>query len=297
MAIDERVALDPSPDGPLYHYTSLAAFQSILKEKALWASHVNYLNDAAEIRYAIDVLNRQLAQLRNLSRGRNGRQRVVCIDQLESWLSLGTFRKHLLFLCSFTEKGNLLSQWRGYCPPGGGVSFGISAEDLQDASDVQGFYLTRCLYSSDEQLSVLEGLLRLLVVTAEDLAPDVKKERHPTQRYFPAFERHEDLLLRTAARIKHPAFAEEAEWRAVSMVGRDFADREVKLRTNGKTLVPYKAFRLPANDRGGVAVHQVFVGPTQALEESMHSLDLLLTQERGCPRAGLHASGIPWRDW
>ena len=41
----------------MYHYTTQAAFCSILQTKVLWASNALYLNDSSEMRHGIDVLN------------------------------------------------------------------------------------------------------------------------------------------------------------------------------------------------------------------------------------------------
>ncbi len=66
-----------------------------------------------------------------------------------------------VFAISFSHVPDLLSQWRGYCPPGKGVSLGFSSVLLQARAAAQGFKLVPAVYKTDEQERVIEELVDL----------------------------------------------------------------------------------------------------------------------------------------
>jgi hypothetical protein len=51
---------DDLPTVPLYHYTSARGLRDIVDAKALWATHVGYMSDAAELRYAVGLLQQRV---------------------------------------------------------------------------------------------------------------------------------------------------------------------------------------------------------------------------------------------
>lgn len=282
---------DTPPSQTLYHYTSTTGLIGIFKSKALFASHISYLNDEAELRHAIEVFDRRAAQLLDGAHG----ARHKCLTQLREWLQHGFVFQHLLFVCSFTTKGNLLSQWRGYCPPGRGVSLGFNPDELVTTADSQGFYVSKCRYAHAEQLEILEAVLQSILVTAEDSGEAPPSRRHPTQSYYDVFEKFEDNLIRTAALIKHPSFEEEDEWRAISRVGKDLRDPSVHFRDGPLGLVPFVEFRLPITPAGSLSVEHAFVGPSSHPNLAFMSIDVFFHRNGGIPKRGLYASGVPLR--
>src|SRR5687767_1939033 len=55
--------LERSPPAILYHYTSQAGLLRIIKNRNLWASHIRFLNDAAEYDHAIVMLFKAITLL------------------------------------------------------------------------------------------------------------------------------------------------------------------------------------------------------------------------------------------
>src|ERR1700744_3597479 len=110
------------PPKTLYQYTSLQALVSIVQSKGVWASNIRFLNDHSESiwlrQHVISILNRK-----GTSTGQQARMREI-IAMIDGWPPPS------LFVASFTEKPDDLSQWRAYCPPGVGVSIGFSAKCL-----------------------------------------------------------------------------------------------------------------------------------------------------------------------
>ena len=48
------------PSGTLYHYTTQEGLLGIIKNKEIWATQTQYLNDAREYRHAIDVATSEI---------------------------------------------------------------------------------------------------------------------------------------------------------------------------------------------------------------------------------------------
>ena len=112
------------PARTLYHYTSLSGLQGIVASRSIWETEIRYLSDAKELVQTLDIL---LGLIRNKYESSDAKKREF-FGQLEKWLQERLVRGHLVFVASFSEEGNLLSQWRGYSPIGKGVSLGFGPE-------------------------------------------------------------------------------------------------------------------------------------------------------------------------
>lgn len=177
----QQTASRAQPD-LLYHYTTQEGLLGIIENQKIWASHLQYLNDASEgqifTRLFLDELNqrgttgsedllsnfRALAQLRGLTVGRQegqiqfGRQAVLLYGSSAfSWI-----RNQDAFVASFSEKGDLLSQWRAYSGETGGYSIGFTRSYLKSVgvhfleNRKDGFYddpnpLVACRYCNEPE--------------------------------------------------------------------------------------------------------------------------------------------------
>ncbi len=193
--------------GHLYHYTGAAGLIGILQYKKFWMSHVNHLNDSQEIKHFISIV-----------------KEIVSEEGFSRMQSNSSFtNSNDYFIGSFSEAGDLLSQWRAYCPEVGGFSIGIPAIHLLNlvleennkvgymAKDQtkpaisrlrekylkmplsileNEFLLVKCIYSLDDQRKI---------------ANEILANSHSGI----------DLIHRISPIFKHPSFAEEKEWRII----------------------------------------------------------------------------------
>jgi hypothetical protein len=111
----------------LYHYTSIEVFHNIIEKCEFWAHNTRFSNDYSEERA---VLNQILTEKNYI-----GDNYFIC-------------------LC---DDGDLLSQWRGYCP-NGGVSIGLSFPENEINFKILGNNTSKNLifYSSPLQISYIE---------------------------------------------------------------------------------------------------------------------------------------------
>jgi hypothetical protein len=118
---------DEKPTRTLYHYTSLHGLQGIVESRSMWATEIRYLSDAKELVQTLEIF---LSAIRIRYQTSDATKREL-FQQLETWLRDRLVSGHLVFFSSFTEEGNLLSQWRGYSPLGEGVSLGFDPQHLR----------------------------------------------------------------------------------------------------------------------------------------------------------------------
>jgi hypothetical protein len=155
-----------------------------------------------------------------------------------------------------------------------------------EAADAQRFQLVRCIYQRNKQLDLSDEILDTMLATADDLGEEPPHKRHPSQSYYGAFERHENRLINVAALIKHPAFAEEEEWRALSQVTRDHRDGMLRFRESTARLIPYVEFYLPKKASGAVLFDEVMVGPAPEPALAFTAIDIFLANKSASPTNG-----------
>jgi hypothetical protein len=276
------------PEKTLYHYTSLSALHSIVSSGGLWATDIHYFSDSHELRHAVSVLVHEVQ-----SRQRSGTRDAKLLYQLEQWLRERIPNGNILFVTSFTENGNLLSQWRGYCSYGRGLSLGFVAKHVRACVLAQGFRFGRCIYDIESQTELakisIDAVERFALTRGEAPA----NAAHPSQSYHPAFSELENDLLCIAALMKHPGFKEESEWRAVSPVVTDYVRTRINYRVGKAMLIPYVLLPLVDSSTGKLALEHVFLGPTPQNGLSMNSLTQFLSASGVSPRSGITACQIP----
>ena len=107
----------------LYHYTSLDALVSIVNTKRLRASNIRFLNDRAEsVAMMADVIDLLQSFGGSLAEQADGRRIAAMLEKKTPKAD---------YVASLSEKDDLLSQWRAYCPSGRGVSIGFNTTCLR----------------------------------------------------------------------------------------------------------------------------------------------------------------------
>jgi hypothetical protein len=201
----------------------------------------------------------------------------------------------MLFGASFRANGNLLSQWRGYSVHGKGVSLGFNPHHICACAERQNFQVGKCLYDPRAQRKLIEQVVDALEATARQSQESAQPTRSRGRGWYSVFEEVEGDLLRIAAILKHPSFEEEQEWRIVSPVIGRTDDSRIHFREGASMVVPYYAFDLSAERDRPMVLDHVFLGPTNNIDLSMNSLELLLDQRGVLPKQGISYCDIPYR--
>lgn len=130
----------------LYYYCKNATFASIISRHSLWLSDMTQSNDSYEINRYIEIVKNAIKQrvdsLPDLNGYRkpqtgpkykeyyvNEEKKKVFTSAIKKLESLKT-NYYCLAIC-FSDKGDNLSQWRGYGDNGFGISIGFDEEKIE----------------------------------------------------------------------------------------------------------------------------------------------------------------------
>ncbi len=280
---------EEQPSKTLYHYTSLAGLMGMVEKRNMWASEIHYLNDTKELRLLGELLNHEIR-----IRLENGADPCNVLIQFREWIAIRQKYGPLVFVGSYTEEGNLLSQWRGYCPHGSGVSIGFNPEKLIISTKPHSFMIGKCIYDNDHKIALAKQLIDVVVSVANERGEALPNQKHPTQSFHDVFAELEPKLLTVAALIKDHAFREEKEWRIVSPIISNYVKTPIKYREGATLLIPFMEVPLPKNDQQAIDIEHIFLGPTPENYLSINSISMYLS------RVGAYASilnsAIPYRN-
>lgn len=229
-----RAIFQASPPPVLYHYASCATILEIMKSKMLWASNIRGLNDAKEVGHAEDVLRHALE---NYLRQRGMRDEVDVKAVSSHFNRLGS---KVLGHCvaSFSEDGDVLSQWRAYGADGQGISVGFSATLLEIDGKNADFILGKCIYNRNQQYAICFSFWASILshLDVQDLVAMAPNE---------IIEKVETFLYTVGIFLKHPAFLDEREWRLVSSKNNLYSD-VWRYRATSNGLTSYVELPLPS---------------------------------------------------
>lgn len=266
----------------LHHYTSQDAFLKIVQSKKIWATDVLYLNDHAEFTYAVQLASEILEEYSN-----DDRQKTL--KTALEFLRYGPspMKHRSIYVASFSEEDDLLSQWRAYCPAGSGFSIAFHRDTLQCIGQHSGFRLIRCEYDQNRQKEIINQLF---------------EESFKQPGYQNVLEFFVDGFLEIAPRLKHWTFSEEREWRLVSPL-IPLESPQVKYRAGKSMLVPYLSFKI-TDDKERLIIDHVRLAPTphpELARQSVHRHLATLHEDEKLATLSYpdfaQPSKIPFRAW
>jgi Protein of unknown function (DUF2971) len=277
------------PTKNLFHYTSLDGIVGIHKDEAIWATSVQYFNDASELRHATDLFQRRIDHLL----GNNLGSKEV-LTRLRDWLKSPLYVKNAsLYAVSFTEKRDSLSQWRGYTPLGRGACVEFDSQDVVSYCAAQGYEMVKCIYDFGEKTKLVEEALSAFLYDVNQILPSGATETHI---FYSAFEKLKPDLLRIAVAFKDEAFKDEDEWRAVLRRNETAITPIIKYRVGKSTLIPYVHYSLVDPITNKFSVWNIWIGPTPNPELSEAALKSLFKGKIRCGRYPVVHSRAPYRE-
>lgn len=289
--------------GCLYHYTSVDALLGMMKvqdrgrKQELRATHYAYLNDYSEIRHGLNVIRADSARwVDSITFGAEDEDFQLRGKHALKWLRDDFPLSYQLFVSCFSERGNLLSQWRAYTRPNKGVSLRFDRQQLESFMASHGFTLNRCEYIPEHQQGANNyHFMSLMVSAAKDADATAGRPSAASnpERYYDVFNTFTHKILRTAVSIKHPAFDEEREWRFVSKdLSSEELNQRVQFREGASSVIPYLA--LCAGNGEQLPLNGIAVGPTPFVQQSIEALKTLLSVA-GRSDIPVSDSGVPFR--
>ncbi len=284
------------PEKLLYHYTSQQSLLGIIKTKKLWLTHVSFLNDLTEMSHALNLLKSKIQKITSLETQDTEKQIYGLFMGLLERIT-DNIPNFNVFAFSFSENGDLLSQWRGYCS-NGGYSLGFEYEVFEKLlatglSHPVEIELGKCLYEDSEHDQILTQILKTAVQSYKEWEekeqagvyhePILKETVFASYFLLP--------LLKIAPFLKNSAFKEEQEWRMILTISDKSS---VKFREGSKWIIPYYELGL-SKDREPLRIKEIIIGPTIDQKQAFFSLKRFLESEL-VNFGEINQSKIPFRD-
>ncbi|CAI0860442.1 DUF2971 domain-containing protein [Serratia proteamaculans] len=277
----------------LYHYTDQSGFMGIFSNQELWASKIQYLNDENEYNLAFKLAGDYLKKLITETDDTELKWR------LQSYLNgIPLIKDVNLCVCSLTENGDLLSQWRGYSKTLGGYSIGFNRFLLESLIHSQGFDLVKCIYEPKIQKKKISAMIDSLVSDfRSETAPDYKM-----RSYYKSSDVFLEKLGEIAPILKDASFSEEAEWRIIAKV--KFEDLD--FRSGKSMLTPYCKVILSDSEKENfrTLIDEVIVGHTPHLDLAVKATESFIVKhfpplfgENYDSPIKVIKSSIPFRNW
>ena len=277
------------------HYTTISGAMGILKNEALWATNIKFLNDEHEFQHALDLIKELLPTSRISREEPNNPVHNSFIKAITEKIdTLDNHRSDSVFTLSFTEETDLLSQWRGYCPTNNGYCVVMDVQKLYELlkEKFNAVHLVQCVYDLDEKKNQLKALLnsywsKYVSVKSSDGS---KKARNGI------IDNLSKELMLLASYFKHPSFAEEKEHRIVVIMEWAPSEETMHFREGRFSIIPYLQLSAPRS-----LVKRIIIGPTAHKKLSKRALEAFIEKVFAEPMflvdVSVEFSKTPYRHW
>lgn len=244
----------------------------------------------------MDLVRREIERLlneQNTGQGEASATRTEALNGMHGALSLSPEQINVC-VCSFSEDGDSLSQWRAY---GGssGFAIGFSSEVLVAAVEKQRFFLAQCIYDPSTQLDIVRALVEEVLDEHLSKKP-ATEDAEMDELHWKTGGNLLPYLYRYAPILKDQSFEGEREWRIIS---RPISAHSLDYREGRSLIVPY--YRLALWEDGQkTQIDGIIVGPTRDSERSMASVSRLIKGRnviRERFKTPIKVSQVPYRDW
>ncbi|EPZ8500097.1 DUF2971 domain-containing protein, partial [Salmonella enterica] len=244
------------------------SFLSIIKNKKLWLSSMDHLNDFMEKRLFISEFEKFINESEDPKVYQSIRRSI------EANMNLGT-----PYLCCLSGSGDILSQWRSYGQDGYGLSIGFDPDKLVAHKGTKimnnglmeySIFLNKVEYLDTKSIYDLIATLmheyRGVVkfhngnLDFDNQPPDFQNKIVDLDRQFFHFNTH----------IKSDAFKEENEIRLVYVHNKDHDSgannrpiNNLTYRISNNNLTSYFEFVIPHD-----AINKIYLGPKNKFSEN-----------------------------
>ncbi|QEK51422.1 DUF2971 domain-containing protein [Pedobacter aquae] len=228
----------------LYHYTSYAAFCSIISGENLRFTNIGFLNDAMEYQYGIGLFVKAIKNFES----KNNIGDVFDISLLNRFTFLNQ-----VYTISFCENGDDLNLWRGYCPKEGGIAIGFNKDTVFSNRNI---ILNKCHYNNP-----YDGII---------VASNYERIR---DKFSKIETLHKDLehikFTFDLAHVKSPSFKGENEWRGVTKA----ENHKIQYFVKNSMIVPFIEYKFIKR-----SIKEIFIGPSAHQNKIKEALELMTQQ-------------------
>jgi len=245
----------------IYHYTDIGAFDAIIKYKKLRATNYAYMNDREEYYWMTELTDKYITEIQESEKNRHS---LMFADIMKELAARQNFT--FPFTVSFSEDGDLLSQWRAYAQDATGVSLGYTRKPILEEIPIEEaftsmiigeqyvprsfsrYYVYRVHYFPKEGEN--DFIKKYILKSYEHFKQKypVAEEIVPNGEYQTQIQMYAHSLWVGAIATKHKGFKEEKEirigWLEPVNLGTGEYDQEFKTnwlkhRTSAMGITPY----------------------------------------------------------
>ena len=288
--------------GTVSHYCDAAGLIGIVANRELWASDLQFMNDATEISWTREAI------LSHCGRWIEARCKELqlpssallpLLDGVRNRIRERLSRGQIYAVC-FCEDGDLLSQWRGYGSFGGGYSLALSTAGLSSLVERAPLLsFSRVVYDQEVALGrahdAITAAMRHFKEGIEERGLPIPAMSHITSDLVSA------SVVDVVCSTKHPAFAEEREWRLIYRPDVQWAAARLarEFRPTIRGVTPFVRIRTDSTSESvtsieGLPLNYVTTGPTATPDLAVKAARELLI-DHGFPYVEVHLSSIPLR--
>lgn len=278
-----------SPPEKIYHYTSAHGLLGIFQSGTIWATNYTYLNDRSEVKYPSELIQGVIqTEIHNTKDIKKQKFLVHLEESVISKIMIST-----LYVTSFSEKKDLLSQWRAYCPKEGGFCIGFNSNMFSPKSIE--FSLSSVIYDKEIQKEIIRNRIELFY----KFYPQIEKildDAEIEDALNPFYEGISDIILNDVFFFKNPSFREENEVRALHLIknSKNEIDK-VNFYENKNIIVPYIEL-LHGREDGKLPICEIIVSPSMNQDQLMKVLPLLSYKYNMDIKISMYSSQTPLRN-
>ena len=263
-------------NGLLYHYTTPTGLLGILQNQNIWATEASFLNDLYEIQYGHDITKKVLSAYSKdtISYTKKfSKQTLYYLDLMNS-------KEEEIYITSFCETSDLLSQWKGYTNFGEGYAVGLDLNEIISSNDNESFghiAIKKVIYDKKTQIKLIKSKINHMIKQSVKL---INKQKSNEENIFNASAKSLAYYLNAQSkRFKSSAFSEEKEWRVIYINSPLSKSKRIKnkFRMVESTITPYLEIKLckTANCKNNILpINKIVVGPKIDFEKAVKSINL-----------------------
>jgi len=247
----------------LWHYTDVHGALGIIQQGQLRLGDARFLNDITERRYGNDLVAKTLEEERGVATEMYPNRSDIdkLLRKTASFMEPAA-NVSSLYLCSFSETPESISQWQRYAADGHGYCLGFDATLLKRVTPLR---LLKMSYQPSRQRALIQLEIHRVIQSylAGGLDEIVPLTRRRRLDYLSLHFRR--LLEPVALRLKNPRFEDEHEWRLIRQYAEVAADKpDVMFAARGSYPKPFVSVPLHIARRGrrtGLPLLKVICGP------------------------------------
>lgn len=285
----------------VYHYCSVDVFMKIISSRSIRLSDITKSNDSMEIlwitKYIKDIFDEEFKkEAQNIQYFEKGYPKETFLELVERYSNeffKEDIRLYSYLVCCFSEKGDLLSQWRGYADDANGISIGFDGDALKtfgkpakdDLISSNVFEYGQIIYTESTQKSEIRKIAQQLISKLKTIVKNNPKDIK--QESLVAFNSCFLQLFKLSIFIKNPFFKEEKEWRIChwtdinpksnisnTHIENNIKVSDIKYHNRRDNLIPY--IDLMFGENREQIIKEIIIGPKCKARKS--DIEIFLAQ-------------------